>query len=102
VVEATYAYLVPVSLSYGFMGVSMVVGSTFLALGRPLPSLLLTITRMLVLYLPLACLGDHLWGYRGIFYATALCTVVVSGMGHLWLRSVLPARPAPAVRLGQN
>jgi putative MATE family efflux protein len=102
VIEATYAYLVPVSLSYGFMGVSMVVGSTFLALGRPLPSLLLTIARMILLYLPLAWLGDALWGYQGIFLATAFCTVLVSGAGHLWLRSVLPVRTGREVHAGNT
>jgi putative MATE family efflux protein len=91
VIEATYAYLLPVSASYAFMGVSMLVGSTFVAMGKPLPSLLLAIARMLVLYLPLAWLGDHWFGYRGIFFATAACTLIVALAGHLWLRRVLPA-----------
>jgi putative MATE family efflux protein len=90
VIEATYAYLVPVSLSYGFLGVSMVVGSTFLASGRAAPSLVLALMRMLVLYLPLAWLGNALWGYHGIFYATAVCNVIVAVAGYMWLRGALP------------
>jgi len=94
VVDATYAYLVPVSLSYGFMGMSMMIGASFVALGRAAPSLTLALLRMLVLYLPLAWLADRYFGYRGIFVASALCTVVVAAAGHAWLQRLLPKRDA--------
>ena len=48
VIEATYHYLLIVPLTYSTMGVSMVSGSCFVALGKPLPSLILTITRMVL------------------------------------------------------
>ena len=89
VVDATYAYLVPVSLSYGFMGMSMMIGATFVALGRAAPSLTLALLRMLVLYLPLAWLADRYFGYQGIFVASGACTVIVAMLGHAWLRRLL-------------
>ena len=96
VVEATYAYLVSVSLSYGFMGASMMIGACFVALGRAAPSLTLALLRMLVLYLPLAWLADRYFGYQGIFVASAGCTVIVAAAGHAWLKRFLPKPDAVA------
>jgi len=96
VIEATHAYLLVVSASYGFMGVSMMVGSCFTALGKPTPSLLLALTRMLLLYLPLAWIGDAWFGYRGIFVATSVCTLMVAAAGHTWLSRILPREEGDA------
>ena len=49
----------------------------------------MTILRMLVLYLPLALLGDYLLGYKGIFAATALANVAVGILGWRWAKSWL-------------
>jgi putative MATE family efflux protein len=94
VVEATYHYLLIVPLTYSTMGVSMVSGSCFVALGKPLPSLLLTITRMVVIYVPLALLGDRLFGYQGIFGAAAVANVLVAGASYLWVMRMLHAARA--------
>ncbi len=103
VIDATYHYLLIVPLTYSMMGVSMVSGSCFVALGRPMPSLILTITRMVVIYVPLALLGDHLFGYRGIFGAAAVANVVVAGASYVWvtrmvrhMRAALPLVGEPA------
>ncbi len=96
VIEATYWYLLLVPVSYGLMGVSMVAGSSFVALGRPAPSLILAVLRMLVLYLPLAWIADSLWGYQGIFGAASLCTAIVAGAGHWWLKRTVPMAAEPA------
>ena len=89
VVTAGAWYLLVVPLSYGFLGVSMVAGSCFTALGKPIPSLVMTLLRMLVLYLPLALLGDYLLGYQGIFGATALANVMIGLIGWRWVQSWL-------------
>jgi putative MATE family efflux protein len=103
VVEATYHYLLIVPLTYSTMGVSMVSGSCFVALGKPLPSLLLTITRMVLIYVPLALLGDRLFGYQGIFGAAAVANVLVAGASYVWVmrmlhdaRATLPVSATPA------
>jgi putative MATE family efflux protein len=103
VVEATYHYLLIVPLTYSTMGVSMVSGSCFVALGKPLPSLLLTITRMVLIYVPLALLGDRLFGYQGIFGAAAVANVLVAGASYVWVmrmlhdaRVTLPVSATPA------
>lgn len=103
VIAVTHDYLLIVPLSYALLGVSMMAGSCFIALGRPMPSLVLSIGRMLVLFVPLAWLGDAWWGYRGVFGANALSNVIVAIVGYLWVTRTVPlnqpdgepADPAP-------
>ncbi len=89
VIDATYHYLLIVPLSYSTFGLAMVAGSCFMALGKPLPSLILTITRMVVIYVPLALIGDRLFGYRGIFGAGAIANVVIAAASYVWVTRTL-------------
>ena len=89
VIDATYHYLLIVPLSYSTMGVSMVSGACFVALGKPLPSLTLTLTRMFAIYVPLAMLGDRWFGYQGIFGAAAVANVLVAGAAYAWVMRML-------------
>ena len=89
VIDATYHYLLIVPLSYATFGLAMVAGSCFMALGKPLPSLILTITRMVVIYVPLALIGDRMFGYRGIFGAGAIANVVIAVASYVWVTRML-------------
>ncbi|MDP6377692.1 MAG: MATE family efflux transporter [Pseudomonadales bacterium] len=98
VIDATYSYLLIMPATYGFLGVGMVAGSTFAALGNPGPSLVLSLIRMLVLYVPLALAGDLLFGYRGIFAAGAISNVLIGIASSMWVRRTLEAGKLPALR----
>jgi putative MATE family efflux protein len=89
VIEATYAYLLLIPATYGFLGVGMVAGSTFIALGKPIPTLILSVVRMVVLFIPLALLMDAWFGYKGIFGAAAICNIVLGVWSFGWVRSML-------------
>ncbi len=100
VIEATYAYLLVMPATYGFLGVGMVAGSTFIALGRPLPTLVLSLFRMVVLFIPLALVMNTWFGYRGIFGAAAICNIRLGVVSFGWVRSMLRkeiARHGPQV-----
>jgi Na+-driven multidrug efflux pump len=84
------------------LGVSMIAGSCFIALGRPLPSLVLSIGRMLVLFVPLAWFGDAWWGYRGVFVASALSNVIVAIVGYLWVTRTVPLDQPDGEPAGQS
>lgn len=86
VFEAAMAYLAIVPLSYGLWGVLMMTSAAFNSLGQPLRSTVLSFVRMFVVYVPLALLGNHLFGYEGVFLATALANAVMGIAGYLWLR----------------
>lgn len=83
-VAALYLWIVPVS--YGFWGLLMMSSASFNALGKPVPSTILSFTRMFAVYVPAAMLLDSLYGYGGIFAATALSNSLMGLAGFLWFR----------------
>lgn len=86
VIDTATFYLAVVPWSYGLWGVLMMSSASFNALGKPLPSTTLSFTRMFILYIPLALLLNGLFGYPGIFVATAISNAIMGILGYLWLR----------------
>lgn len=86
VVEVAVKYLLIVPISYGASGIILISSSTFNALGKPLPSVVMTMTRMLFLYVPLAYLGSWLFGINGIFAAACFANLAVGIGAYSWNR----------------
>ena len=86
VIAAAEMFFLCIPLSIGFMGMMQVANSSFNARGLPNPALVISILRSLIVGVPLAILGDYLWGYTGIFIATAVCNVVVGVVAWWWNR----------------
>jgi putative MATE family efflux protein len=91
VVEVARHYLAIVPISYGLWGVMMMASASFNSLGKPIPSTIMAFTRMFVVYVPLAMIADHLFGYTGIFVATAAANCVMGFWGYAWLKRSLSA-----------
>ena len=81
-VSVWFFYIIP--LSIGFMGMTQIASSCFNALGKPTPSLVISLLRALVIIVPLAILGNYLFGYVGIFIATAVTNVLVGLLAWQW------------------
>ena len=81
-VGASYLHLVP--LSYGTAGIIMVVNAAFNGLGRPLPAVMISLTRMGLLYIPLAYVGARLFGVNGVFVAATLSNLLVGSAAFVW------------------
>ena len=88
VVSVGAAYLRIVPLSYGTAGIIMVVNAAFNGLGRPLPAVAISVTRTLLLYIPLAYAGAALFGLYGVFAASATANVLVGIGAYWWNRQV--------------
>ena len=86
VVAVAEAFFLVVPASIGFMGVMQVANSCFNARGKPLPAFVISVSRAFVFYVPLAILGNWLWGYLGIFMATALANVLMGAAAWHWGR----------------
>ena len=84
VTDVTQLFLWIAPLSYGTYGIVMVVNAAFNGLGRPMPGVVISVTRILVLYVPLALLGSALFGIAGIFGAYALANVASGILGYVW------------------
>jgi len=86
VVEAGVLYLWIVPASFGLAGMVMVVNAAFNGLGRPLPGVAVSATRMVLLYLPLAWLLSLAWGVAGVFAGAALANVISGAGAWVWFR----------------
>lgn len=87
VISTAAWYLTVVPWSYGLWGVLMMASASFNALGKPLPSTALSFSRMFIVYIPIALVLDHFYGYHGIFVATAISNALMGLLGYLWFRN---------------
>ena len=55
----------------------------------PMPALALSLGRMLIFYVPMALLGNALFGYQGIFGAAALANVIMGVLSVWWMKRYL-------------
>jgi len=83
-IEVATLYLWIVPISYGAAGIVMLVNACFNGLGRPLPATTISVTRMVIVYIPLALAGRALFGIPGIFAAYALSNLLVGAGAALW------------------
>ena len=89
VVAIAALYLALVPWSYGCWGMLMMATASFNAVGKPLPSTALAFARMVVIYIPLASLLNHYYGYQGIFIATLASNTLLGIAAYFWFRSQL-------------
>ncbi|MFT5014454.1 MAG: putative MATE family efflux protein [Patiriisocius sp.] len=87
VVEAATWYLLIAPLGMGFMGVMINSTSAFNALGKPMPPLIISILQMIVIGIPMALVGNHLFGYQGIFAGVVVTVTLLGTVSWIWLRS---------------
>ena len=64
----------------------MVMNAAFNGLGKPMPAVYISATRMLLLYVPMAILGRQLFGIAGIFGAYAIANLLSGLLSYLWAR----------------
>jgi putative MATE family efflux protein len=83
--EVAVHYLWLVSLGYGAHGITMSMNAAFNGMGRPMPAVFITSSRVFVLFLPLALLGRWLFGLEGIFAATSICNLSLAVLAWWWL-----------------
>jgi len=86
VISTARQFLWIAPISYGAYGIVMVVNASFNGLGNPMPGVVISVTRILALYVPLAFLGRHLFGVAGIFMAYAIANVLSGLLGYLWAK----------------
>lgn len=86
VLSVTRLFLWIAPVSYGAYGIVMVVNAAFNGLGNPMPGVIISVTRILGLYVPLAMLGMRFYGIPGIFAAYAAANIVSGILGYLWAK----------------
>ncbi len=84
VIATASLYLRLVPITYAAYGIILVSSSTFNALGKPIPSVIMTLARMVVIYVPLAYLGSQFFGVIGVFGAAGLANLLVGIGAYIW------------------
>jgi Na+-driven multidrug efflux pump len=72
-------------ISYGAYGLVMSICAAFNGVGYPIPGLIISVSRAVLVFLPLALLGRYLIGLNGIFVAAAVSNILIAMFGYLWL-----------------
>jgi Na+-driven multidrug efflux pump len=83
--KVSVEYLRIMAISYGGYGVVMAICAAFNGVGYPIPGLIISTSRAVVVFLPLALLGRSLIGLNGIFVAAAISNILIGVFGYLWL-----------------
>jgi len=91
-VTAMFLWIVP--LGYGTYGMVMVMNASFNGLGYPMPGVFISVSRIVVLYIPVALIAMQFFDIAGIFAAYAIANIV-SGLGaYVWARNTVRNRCA--------
>ena len=91
-VAVQYLWLVP--WSYGAYGFVMSVNAAFNGMGKPLPGVVISTCRVIVVFLPLAFLGRALLGLPGLFAASLVSNLLLGAVGWFWLGRQLTRVPS--------
>jgi putative MATE family efflux protein len=75
--------------SYGFLAMSMISVSAFNAVGKPTPGMLVSMSRTIGIYAPLAFLLAWLLDLRGVFLAAFIANIIAGLLGYFWFRSAM-------------
>lgn len=82
-VAANYIWIV--SWSWGAYGIVMSANASFNGSGRPLPGVMISTLRVIIVFLPLAFFGRWLLGLNGLFIASSLSNLAVGAIAYWWV-----------------
>ena len=82
--DVAITYLWIMAVSYGGYGMVMATCAAFNGMAYPLPAVVMSALRTVILFLPLALLGKWLVGVNGIFVASATSNIAIALLGFIW------------------
>jgi len=84
ITEVATTYLWIMAISYAGYGMVMSVCAGFNGMGFPMPGVVISVCRAIVVFLPLALLLQWLMGLNGLFVAGALSNILIGVAGYNW------------------
>ena len=84
VIDAASLFLLIAPISYGAYGVVMAMNAAFNGMGKPGPAVVVSVARMIVMYVPTAYLLQHYYAISGIFMAYAIANICSAVMAYRW------------------
>ncbi|MEM7430606.1 MAG: MATE family efflux transporter [Pseudomonadota bacterium] len=92
VTRVTTLFLITAPIGYAGYGVVMVVNASFNGMGKPMPGVVVSLLRTILLYVPLALLAEYWFGIQGIFAAYATANIVVGFVAYHWISRSIRSR----------
>ena len=87
VTDVSTLYLTIAPISYGTYGMVMIMNASFNGMGKPMPAVHISVSRMAIIYIPLAFVADRFFGITGIFVAYAFANIVSGIVAYAWARA---------------
>jgi len=87
VTDVSTLFLLIAPISYGAYGMVMVMNASFNGMGKPMPAVHISVSRMAVIYVPLAFLANPFFGITGIFVSYAVANIVAGIIAYAWARA---------------
>jgi len=89
VIRVTRLFLWIAPLGYGGYGLVMVINASFNGLGKPMPGVVVSLLRTIILYVPLALIAEHYYGMVGIFAAYTAANVFTGFVAYAWAKKTV-------------
>ena len=89
VTRVTRLFLWVAPLGYGGYGLVMVINASFNGLGKPMPGVVVSLLRTIILYVPLALIAEYYFGMVGIFAAYAAANVFTGFVAYAWAKKTV-------------
>jgi len=86
-VARLFLWIAPIG--YAGYGLVMTINATFNGLGKPMPGVVVSLMRTILLYVPLALIGQHFYGIAGIFAAYAAANVITGFVAYAWVKKTV-------------
>ncbi len=87
VTEVSTLFLMIAPISYGAYGMVMIMNASFNGMGKPMPAVHISVSRMVLVYVPLAFVANRYFGITGIFVAYAFANIVSGVIAYIWARA---------------
>jgi multidrug efflux pump len=89
VIELGTGFIKTIIISIPFLGVQFVLANSFLAMGKGKQSLVLSISRQGLLYIPILVISNYLFGLRGIVFAQPIADITTTALAVLLFARIL-------------
>ncbi len=67
----------------------MAINASFNGLGKPMPGVVVSLMRTIILYVPLALVAEHYYGMVGIFAAYTVANVFTGFVAYAWAKKTV-------------
>ncbi len=89
-VATLFLWIAPIS--YGAYGIVMVMNASFNGMGKPMPAVVISMLRMVAIYLPIALIAREFFEVAGIFAAYAIANIISAVIAYAWAKQSVQAQ----------